>query len=97
MSASWGQTLLSNASATSAAFDCPGGDCVFMASGTFGGATVSLQVMLPDGATWIAAGSQTTLTANGGGYVILPPGQIRVAVTGGSPSALFASIARVVR
>lgn len=97
MAASWGQILLSNGSATSPAFDCPGGDCVFMAAGTFGGATVSLQVQLPDGSTWLAAGTNTTLTAAGGGYVILPPGQIRVAVTGGSPSGLYASIARVVR
>lgn len=96
MAASWGERLIVNGTATGAAFDCPGGTCVFLVAATFGGSTISLQIQLPDGSTWLAAGTQTTLTANGGGIVTLPPCQIRAAVTGGSPSAIFASIARVV-
>lgn len=58
--------LLSNASATGAAVQWSGGLGVFTALGTFGGATVTLQYLGPDGVTWVAMGTDTTLTAAGG-------------------------------
>jgi hypothetical protein len=74
-----------------------GGNYVFAAaSSNFNGATVALQLLLPDGQTWINAGVGTTLTANGAGWVSLAPGLVRCNVTGGPPTALFANIARVV-
>jgi hypothetical protein len=82
--------LLTNASSTGAAVIWPGGRGTFLASGTFGGSTVSLQVLGPDSSTWIDAGSYTTFTANGVGNFDLPQGKIRAAVTGGTPSALYA-------
>lgn len=82
--------LLSNASATGAAVIWPGGAGVFEVAGTFSGATVSLQRMGPDSATWYSVGADTTLTAAGGGYFILPPGRIRAAVTG-SPTGMYAT------
>lgn len=82
--------LLSNASATGNSAIWPGGRGVFIAAGTFNGATVTLQLLGPNNSTWIDAGSFTTLTAAGAGVFDLPQGQIRAAVTGGPPSAMFA-------
>lgn len=82
--------LLSNASSTGSAFVWRGGRGHFAASGTFGGATVKLQFLGPDGSTWIDAGTYTTLTAAGAGNFDLPEGQIRAAVSGGSPSGIYA-------
>jgi hypothetical protein len=67
---------------------------VFEAAGTFSGATVTLQRLGPDGATWYAVGADTTLTSAGGGYFIMPPGQIRALVTG-SPTGMYASAEQV--
>ena len=103
MSGSWGQQLATPQAgagqpiAAGTPFVCPGGSMVFAAaSSAFNGATVALQMQLPDGATWINCGASTTLTANGMGYVLLPPGLIQVTVTGGTPTNLYASIARVI-
>ena len=86
-----GVDLLTNASSTSAEKPWPGGRGTFEVSGTFGGATVYLQYMGPDGSTWLVAGANTTLTAAGGGNFDLPEGRIRALVSGGSPSGLYAS------
>lgn len=72
--------LLENGSATSAEFVWSGGTGVFQVVATFGGGSVSLQYLGPNGSTWVAAGSDTTLAANGGGVFTLPPGKIRAAV-----------------
>jgi hypothetical protein len=96
MAGSWGQSLIFNGTASSALFDCPGGLMVFAAAGTFGGATVSLQFLGPDGVTLITAGAQTTLTSAGAGVAYLPPCMVQATVTGGPPSGMYASIARVV-
>jgi hypothetical protein len=82
-------TLLSNATATGAAATWGGGAGVFIVVGTFTGATVALETLGPDGATWVA--SQAGLTANGVQRFVLPPGQIRASVTGGTPSGLYAN------
>ncbi len=77
--------------------DCPGGSFVFAAvASAWNGATATLQVLGPDGATLLSAGTATTLTANGMGYVLLPPGQVQVTVTGGTPTNFYASLARVI-
>lgn len=73
-----------------------GGPCVFsVAAGAFNGATVKLQVLGPDGATWIDAGTACTLTANGFGFVYLPHSRVRVNVAGGTPTGLFAVVQRI--
>lgn len=87
--------LLTNASATGAAMDWPGGYLSFSCLGTFDGATVTLQNLGPDGTTWMDADSTTTLTDVGQANVLMPRGQIRALVAGGSPSALFAVAASV--
>jgi hypothetical protein len=86
--------LLNNATATGSKLYWPGGRGVFMASGTFSGSTVKLQFQAPDG-TLVDVGSFTTLTAAGGGVFDLPPGLIIATVTGGPPSGMYATAARV--
>lgn len=87
--------LLTNASATGADSQWGGGYGVFTATGTFGGATVSLQYLSPDAATWVDMGVNTTLTSNGGGAFLYPPGRIRASVSGGAPSGLYAQAEQV--
>jgi|SRR5882672_10372503 len=106
MSGSWGALLIgtgppdtpntSGATVSRGPVDCPGGTCVFSVVGTFGGATVKLQVLGPDGATWIDAGVGTTLTAAGMGVVYLPPGMVQAVIVGGAPAGIFAALARIV-
>lgn len=72
-------SLLSNASATSAGATWLGGKGVFAATATWGGGSVSLQYLGPNGSTWITPTSGA-LTADGGFVFELPPGQIRAAV-----------------
>lgn len=88
--------LLQNASATGSPVFWPGGIGVFDCVGTFGGATVSLQFLGPDGVTYINAGTNTNLTSAGGGVFYLGATMIQAAVTGGVPSSLYAS-ARLVQ
>lgn len=87
MSAADVGALIDNGSATGAQQTWPGGYGYFAVAGTFGGATVSLQLLGADGSTWTTVGS---LTAAGGTAYHLPPGQIRALVAGGSPSGLYA-------
>ena len=82
--------LLTNAAATGAAQDWPGGYLEFICSGTFGGATVTLQTLGPDDATWVAVDASTTLTAAGEATVLVARGRIRALVAGGAPAALYA-------
>lgn len=88
---SWSVRLLDNGSATGAAGKWAGGPGVFTVTGVFGGATVKLQQLGPDGATWLdVSGGNADLTAPGQGGFVLPEGQVRAAVTGGTPSGLIA-------
>jgi hypothetical protein len=108
MSGSWGQQLIGgppNASggnpggtATGAQYDCPGGLMVVAAvASAWNGATATLNMLGPDGSTLLAvSATQSTFTANGVGTVYLPPCTLQVVVTGGPPTALYVSIARVV-
>jgi hypothetical protein len=105
MAASWGAQLIGGSNgagqnvggvASGPLIDCPGGLCVMTAAGTFNGCTVAPELLGPDGVTMLPAGLATTLTAPGVGLVYLPPCQIQAVVTGGPPTGLFVSIARVV-
>ena len=94
--------LLDNESATGAAKPWPGGRGHFSCIGTFGGTSVQLQYMGPNG-SYINAqalapdGTLTAvpLTAAGGFVFELPATDIKAVVTGGSPSALYAIAARI--
>ena len=104
MAASWGQILANPNTAAGTAiqagtqWDCPGGIMVIAAvASAWNAATATLQMLGPDGATFLPVSpSQATFTANGVGTVYLPPCVITLTVTGGTPTALYCSIARVV-
>lgn len=87
-------TLASNLSATGSAMAIKGGEYMFTAEGTVGGATISLQFQTPNG-TW----SDVSIFANSvvksttlplvQTQVDLPAGNVRMAATGGAPSGLY--------
>ena len=87
--------LLNNASATGAAVQWDGGIGAFSVAGTFGGATVTMQWLGPDGTTYLDVGTDTTLTAAGAGAFVLPPCKIRALVASGTPSGLYAQADKV--
>jgi hypothetical protein len=87
--------LLINASASGGKIFWPGGTGLFTCTGTFGGATVTLQYTGPDGSTLVTAGANTTLTAAGNGVFYLPSCLLQATVTGGSPSGLNAAADRI--
>lgn len=95
--------ILSNGSATSSWVQWPGGAGVLDVIGTFGGTTVTMQHQAQDGSTGLdlkamdTAGVQTTvsLTANGSIGFALPPCLIRVVLTGGAASAMYAIAMRI--
>ncbi len=57
-----------------------GGKGSFFCQATWGGGSVTLQYMGPDGSTWEAVGTDTTLTADGGGNFELPQCHLRISV-----------------
>lgn len=81
--------LLKNAAATGAGVQVPRGEYAFAVYGTFGGATASLERLLPDG-TWLAAGPDATMIARGQCIADLPGGVYRASLTGGTPTGMNA-------
>lgn len=73
-----GVELLSNASATGAAAQWPGGRGLFSAEATFGGGSVGLEYRGPAGG-WLATPA-VSVTAAGGVLFELPPCEIRAVV-----------------
>jgi hypothetical protein len=71
--------LLANSSANGAPAQWGGGKGLFTAVANWGGGSVQLQYMGPDGVTWLNIGA--ALTANGYLNFELAPGLIRAAVT----------------
>ena len=90
-------TLCSNVSAAGAGSGVaiPGGEYVFAVDGTPAGTTARLEVLLPDG-TWtgvsVYSGSavQSTTFPYSQTGIDLPAGQVRVNLSGGTPSAVNA-------
>ncbi len=92
-----GYPILSNAAATGDAIDWGGGKgCFSVYSGTFNGATAKLQWSPNDGTTWLdvdrSGDTYVTFTAAGAGNFELPACMIRVAISGGPPSAMYAKV-----
>lgn len=88
-------TLLSNGSANGSPVAIKGGEYIFTVEGTAGGTTASLQVQTPNG-TWtdisVYSGSvvkSATLPYSQTG-VDLPAGNVRCALTAGTPTAIYA-------
>jgi hypothetical protein len=78
----------SNISATTAGFGLSGGRYQVAVVATFGGGSVQLQSLGPDGSTFLPA--HTALTANGFATLDLPPGTYRIATA--TATAVFASV-----
>lgn len=81
-----------NIDATTAGFTLGGGNYVLAVSATFGGGNVGVEVLLPDGATWVDC--HTPLTAAGiTAALALPPGQYRIAIA--TATGVTCSLVRV--
>jgi hypothetical protein len=87
-----GIVLASNASATGSWVPWPGGRGEFRVEGTFGGGTVKLQCKGPNG-TAQDVGTNTTLTASGGGIFELGAGEIRANIA--TATGVYAMALRV--
>lgn len=97
MAASAGVQLLKGVTATGPQLYWPGGMGMFTAvCAGWNGATVSLQVLGPDGSTLLDAGGNTIMTANGLGIFYLPPCQIQAVVRAAVPSSpVYAAASRI--
>lgn len=79
---------VSGASATQGPFELLGGKYGVSAVATFGGGTVKLQILGPDGSTYISIGSTTDFSAAGYAAVDLPPCQVQVTIATATAVAL---------
>jgi hypothetical protein len=79
-----------NISATTAAFIVAGGVYALSVVATFGGGSVQLQLLGPDGSTWLNVGA--AITANGYVSQTLPPGSYRLSIT--TATAVYADLTR---
>ena len=83
---------LANVSAGSD-FSLLGGEYGITVSATFGGGNVAFSVYSLDGSTKIAV--VPNFTANGYGYLDLPPGNYNITIT--TATAVYVSVARIRR
>lgn len=81
---------------SSAAIKWDGGRGVFMAWGTWGGGTLTLQMSPDDGTTWVnvdrTGDTFCTLTANGQGGFELPKCQLRVTLAGSTAASINSGV-----
>jgi hypothetical protein len=83
----------SNIAANTAAFALRGGKYAVMALATFGGGSVKLQALGPDGSTYLSLATTSDFTAAGGATVDLPPGQYRFTVA--TATVVYALVCRI--
>lgn len=81
----------SNIAASTSPFALRGGKYAAAALATFGGGSVTLQMLGPDGSTYVTC--LTAFTAAGYGVVDLPPGQYRFTIA--TATAVYASVTRI--
>lgn len=85
---------VSAATLTADTFSLEGGAYVVDAVATWGGGSVALQRMGPNGTTWLSLGSSAALTADSvTDTLALPPGLYRL--NAATASAIYATISRV--
>ena len=87
--------LLSNGSTTGGWIEWAGGTGIMTVAGTFGGSTITLEMLGPDGSTALTVGDDTTFTTAGAAGFILPACRVRAAVSGGGASGLYAEAHRL--
>lgn len=87
--------LLVNASATgSGVVAQEGGRYDFIIVGTFGGTTAQLQLLGPNGTTYIDLANGSFLAAGAVAVDVPKGGNFKVTLTGGAPSAMYAVLVR---
>lgn len=85
--------LLNNVAVTGPATVVSGGTFSWAVSGTFGGATVKLQLLGPDGTTYIDIPSASMTAAGVMSVDIAGGATVKAVITGGAPSAMFSTLA----
>lgn len=89
--------IVPNALVAGTGVSWPGGVAAFSAvASAWNAATATLEALGPDGATQLTVGSSTTVTANA--FVTplyLPAGTYTVALSGGTPTALYVALDRI--
>jgi hypothetical protein len=88
--------LLANVAASGAAMNVSfGGRYLMVATGTFSGATVKVQMLGPDGATYVDVPT-ASLTAAGSVLIYLPWGcTVKGVISSGPPSGIYLSLYRM--
>lgn len=88
-------TLAGNLSATGPSVAIKGGEYLFTAEGTVAASTISLQIQTPN-TSWtdvqVFTGAKVSFTVLPGNQtgIVLPACNVRCAMTGGTPSGIFA-------
>lgn len=85
------QVLLTSAGATGSAVSWSGGKAHFVLVAGSGGGTTALQLLGPDGVTWVGVTGASS-AASVSVPLDLPAGQYRAFVSGGTPSGIYASL-----
>jgi hypothetical protein len=80
-----------NIAATTDPFPLTGGHYAVSSVATWGGGNVALDMLGPDGSTYIPA--FTAMTANAYATVFLPPGQYRFTIT--TATAVYLNLCRI--
>lgn len=86
-------TSFSDISAATGEFYLKGGYYMVAAVATWSSGNVELQMLGPDGSTWLSAPTALKLSANGAIAGYLPPGQYRFNVT--TATAVYCSVTAV--
>lgn len=85
--------IFSNISANTAAFKLTGGRYLACATATFGGGSIKLQKLGPDGTTYVSVAAATDFSAAGCGIAEVPPGDYRFTIA--TATAVYISLDRV--
>jgi hypothetical protein len=83
----------SNIATTTAAFTLQGGEYAVASTATFGGGSVKLQRLGPDGSTYQSVASASDFTAAGYTALDLPPGQYRFTIA--TSTAVYAEVTAI--
>ena len=83
----------SNIAATTDAFTLQGGKYAVASTATFGGGSVKLQRLGPDGSTYQSVASASDFTAAGYTALDLPPGQYRFTIA--TATAVYAEVTAI--
>jgi len=83
-------TLVANGD--SLVVDYYGGECFYSAAGTWGGGTTTLMVSFDEGVTYISAGSNGILSANGVARFRLPRCKMKVTLSAATAPSLTISL-----